>query len=82
MKDKFTGQRVIVHTDAMHGPFISLRDYEQFDQLDDVLSENHYVLYDVRTLSAPDTEEKLYQMPFGMVADQGKIQKLLDGIDT
>ena len=70
-----------MHADAEHGPYISLRDYEQFDQLDDLLSENHYVLYDVRTWSAPDTEEKLHQMLFGVVADQNKIQKLLDGID-
>ena len=29
--------------------------------MDDVLSENHYVLYDVRIWSAPDTEEKLHR---------------------
>lgn len=82
MKDKITGQRVLVEDDPENGPFISLSDYEQFDQLDDFLSENHYVLYDVRKWSAPDTEEELHQMLFGVVADQEKIQKLLDEIEN
>lgn len=80
MKDIITNQKITVEIDSVYGPLITLNDYNQFDELDDILTEIHSIEYDVRFLKDSDGNEKHYQMFFDNKSDIANFQKILDDL--
>lgn len=80
MKDIITNQRILVTIDPEYGPFITLNDYNQFDELDDKFTEELCIEYYVRFLKDSEGNEVNFQMFFGKEADPNKIQKILNAL--
>ena len=78
MKDRITNQHLTVLIDPEQGPFITLNDYDQFDELDDLLTEKYEIEYLVRFLKDLNGNEKQFQMFFGLHADPRAIQIILN----
>lgn len=79
MIDSKTGERILVRTHELYGPYIRVSTYQDAGALEDVLDDTYFVLYwktspeDVRGWGG----NEYY---FGGVADAAKLQAILDEI--
>lgn len=81
MIDSKTKKRVIVMQDLEYGPYVRVSTWADMDFLEDVLSEDYYILFDMRFPKELE-EDGGQEFLFGNAADSGKLQKILDEIEV
>jgi len=80
MIDSNTGKKVIVLIDREAGPFIRISNWNDADELEDLLADKYDVLFEMKTPKEFEVDGgKEYY--FGNVADPIKLQNILDEID-
>ncbi|WP_394213695.1 hypothetical protein [Enterovibrio calviensis] len=80
MIDSITKNRVIVELDDKGCPFIEITEYNDADELEDILSEEFNLIF---LVSHHETLKKYggKRFHFSSLVDQGKLQKVLDSIE-
>ncbi len=81
MKDSVTGKTIVVETDNEYGPYVQVTYYEDYDYLEDELTENYGI--DIFAIKPIDKKGEViaHRIYFGKLADPKLMQKLVNEIE-
>lgn len=81
MKDSVTGKTIVVETDNEYGPYVQVTDYEDYDYLEDELTENYGI--DIFAIKPIDKKGEViaHRIYFGKLANPKLMQKFVNEIE-
>ena len=81
MKDSITGKQLEIAIDPEYGPYIQVSDYEDYDYLEDQLTEKYGVEPFATKEVQGEGKRTGYRIYFGKLAKPGTMQKLVNSIE-
>lgn len=81
MKDSITGETIIVETDNEYGPYVQVTDFEDYDYLEDELTEKFGIeSFTIKPIEK-DGEVIAHRIYFGKSTNPKTMQKLVNQIE-